>query len=110
LTYTPAGSDPALYGEECPPPKDDSRELKTFYRDVRTTAIHSVRAAGIAASPWPYIRSLANSLRPYNLGPSILGEGSLTLWLLAMSVNVERWKEQTGPHGTQWAAYVARHQ
>jgi hypothetical protein len=44
---------------------------------------------------------LANSLRPYNLAPGILGEGSLTLWLLTMGVNVERWKEQTGPHGTQ---------
>ena len=44
---------------------------------------------------------LANSLRPYNLVPGILGEGSVTLWLLAMGINVERWKEQTGPHGTQ---------
>lgn len=44
---------------------------------------------------------LANSLRPYNPAPGILGEGALTLWLLAMGVNVERWKEQAGPHGTQ---------
>ena len=44
---------------------------------------------------------LANSLRPYNLAPAILGEGSLMLWLLALGVNVERWKEQAGPHGTQ---------
>ncbi len=37
---------------------------------------------------------LANSLRPYNLALGILGEGSLTLWLLFMGVNVDRWKEQ----------------
>jgi hypothetical protein len=42
---------------------------------------------------------LANSLRPYNLALGILGEGALTLWLLAMGVNVERWKEQAGPRG-----------
>jgi hypothetical protein len=45
---------------------------------------------------------LASALRSYNLAPlGILGEGSLTLWLLVMGVNVERWKEQAGLHGTQ---------
>ena len=37
---------------------------------------------------------LANSLSPYILAPGILGEGSLTLWLLVMGVNAQRWKEQ----------------
>ena len=37
---------------------------------------------------------LANYLSPYNLAPGILGEGTLTLWLLVMGVNVQRWKEQ----------------
>jgi hypothetical protein len=37
---------------------------------------------------------LAHYLSPYNLAPGILGEGSLTLWLLVMGVNVQRWKEQ----------------
>jgi hypothetical protein len=37
---------------------------------------------------------LANYLSPYNLAPGILGEGSLTLWLLVMGVNAQRWKEQ----------------
>jgi len=41
---------------------------------------------------------LASSLRPYNLALALLGEGSLTLWLLAMGVNVERWMEQAGLH------------
>ncbi len=44
---------------------------------------------------------LANSLRPYNLVPGVLGEGSLTVWLLAMGVNVERWKGQAGQYRTQ---------
>jgi hypothetical protein len=36
---------------------------------------------------------LANYLRPYILLPGIIGEGSLTLWLLVKGVNVQRWKE-----------------
>jgi Domain of unknown function (DUF4386) len=38
--------------------------------------------------------SLANHLYPYVLAPGILGEGALTLWLLAVGVNDQRWKEQ----------------
>ena len=37
---------------------------------------------------------LANYLSPYNLAPGILGELSLTLWLLVRSVNVPGWREQ----------------
>jgi len=37
---------------------------------------------------------LAGYLVPYIMAPGALGEGSLTLWLLVMGVNVERWKEQ----------------
>jgi hypothetical protein len=37
---------------------------------------------------------LANHLQPYNLIPGMLGEGALTLWLLAIGVNAQRWKEQ----------------
>ena len=37
---------------------------------------------------------LAKYLSPYNLAPGMIGEGLLTLWLLVMGVNVERWKEQ----------------
>jgi hypothetical protein len=40
---------------------------------------------------WP---PLAKSLSPYILAPGILGEGSLTLWLLVIGVNAQRWKEQ----------------
>jgi hypothetical protein len=45
---------------------------------------------------WP---PLANHLSPYILAPGILGEGSLTLWLLVTGVNVERWREQASGAG-----------
>ncbi len=37
---------------------------------------------------------LANRLYPYILAPGIIGEGALTLWLLAVGVNVPRWQER----------------
>jgi hypothetical protein len=42
---------------------------------------------------------LANYLSPYNLAPGILGEGALTLWLLAMGVDEHRWNEQSSTAG-----------
>ena len=42
---------------------------------------------------------LANYLSPYNLVPGFLGAISLTLWLLVMGVNAQRWKEQAGMAG-----------
>lgn len=38
--------------------------------------------------------ALAAHLVPYIQLPSLVGEGSLTVWLLVVGVNVERWKEQ----------------
>ena len=38
--------------------------------------------------------SLGQYLYPYNLAPGIVGEGSLTVWLLVVGVNVPRWEEQ----------------
>jgi hypothetical protein len=39
--------------------------------------------------------ALAKSLYPYNLAPGLIGEGSLTLWLLVVGVNVARWQERS---------------
>jgi hypothetical protein len=36
---------------------------------------------------------LANYLRPYNIAPGVLGEGSLTLWLLIAAINAKKWVE-----------------
>jgi hypothetical protein len=41
---------------------------------------------------WP---PLADRLSSYAYAPGILGEGTLTVWLLVAGVNVQRWKEQT---------------
>jgi hypothetical protein len=38
--------------------------------------------------------AFADHLFPYILWPGLLGEGSVTLWLLVMGVNASRWKEQ----------------
>ena len=38
--------------------------------------------------------TLPHSLYPYNLAPGMIGEGALTLWLLVVGLNEQRWKEQ----------------
>ena len=42
---------------------------------------------------------LATTLYPYNIFPGVIGEGALTVWLLAKGVNEERWKEQASVTG-----------
>ena len=46
------------------------------------------------------IPPLAHTLYPYNLAVDALGEMALTLWLLVMGVNPQRWKEQAGETST----------
>jgi hypothetical protein len=38
--------------------------------------------------------SLSHTIYPYNLAPGIIGEGALTLWLLVVGLNEQRWNEQ----------------
>jgi hypothetical protein len=40
--------------------------------------------------------ALAGDLSPYNMVVGLVGEASLTLWLLVMGVNDQRWREQAG--------------
>jgi len=46
---------------------------------------------GWLVSLWP---PLDKALSSYTMITGLLGEGSLTLWLLIMGVNVQRWREQ----------------
>lgn len=43
--------------------------------------------------------SLAHRLSPYNLAPGIIGEAALTIWLLAVGLDEERWKRQVETTG-----------
>jgi uncharacterized protein DUF4386 len=40
--------------------------------------------------------TLGNDLSPYIFAPGFIGEGALTLWLVAMGVNAANWNEQAG--------------
>ena len=51
---------------------------------------------------------LARYLTPYIMAPGMLGEASLTLWLLVMGVNVQRWNEQASAAG-DWRSRRAVH-
>jgi hypothetical protein len=54
----------------------------------------AVASLGWLTFLWP---PLAKALYPYNMAPGIIGEGSLTLWLLAMGVDVPKWQIQARP-------------
>jgi intracellular septation protein A len=77
--------------------------LLSGYLIFRSTFLRRILGAlmAIAGLGWLTFLSppLANYLSPYNLAPGLLGEGSLTLWLLVMGVNVQRWKEQASAAG-----------
>ena len=39
---------------------------------------------------------LSGYLLPYNMAPGVIGESVLTLWLLTVGVNTQRWNERAG--------------
>jgi hypothetical protein len=45
---------------------------------------------------------LANDLVPFNLLSGLLGEGSLTVWLLLIGVDARRWQEQASAAAGEW--------
>jgi hypothetical protein len=51
---------------------------------------------------------LARSLQPYILVFPAVGQISLTLWLLVIGLNVQRWKEQAGA-AEGWRSWSAMH-
>jgi len=68
------------------------------YLIFRSTFLPRILGAGMAFAGLGWLTflspPLANSMFPYILAPGAVGEGVLTLWLLAMGVNVQRWNEQ----------------
>jgi len=53
--------------------------------------------------------SLVKALSPYNMAPGIIAEGVLTLWLLAIGLNEQRWNEQAGTAGKADRGAAQRH-
>ena len=52
--------------------------------------------------------SLGRALYPYNLAPGIIGEGALTVWLLAFGVKASAWQVQAGAGGASLRTGVSR--
>jgi hypothetical protein len=70
------------------------------YLIIKSTFLPRLLGVGMAIGGLGWLTFLstpfASSLAPWNLAPGMIGEGLLTLWLLAFGVNVQRWKEQAG--------------
>jgi hypothetical protein len=68
------------------------------YLIVRSTFLPLLVGALLALTGVSYLTylypPLEHALASYLQVPGLLGEGSLTLWLLVMGVNAHRWKEQ----------------
>jgi hypothetical protein len=57
-------------------------------------ALMALAGLGYLTFLWPLLGS--HLFFPYLVVPAVIGEGSLTLWLLVMGVNAQRWKKQDG--------------
>jgi len=65
---------------------------------VKSTFLPSILGAGMMLAGLGWLTFLyppvATALMPFNLMTGGLGEGALTLWLLAVGLNAQRWNEQ----------------
>lgn len=70
------------------------------YLIFKSTFLPRILGVGMALAGLGWLTfasaGLAKFLAPYNSIPGIVGEGALTLWLVVMSVNEQRWHEQDG--------------
>jgi hypothetical protein len=53
----------------------------------------ALAGTGYLAYLWP---PMAKALYPYDILPGLIGETTLTVWLLVKGVNEQRWQEQAG--------------
>lgn len=71
--------------------------LTIGYLILRSTFLPHVLGALMAVGGVGWLTfispALAHTLTPFNMLPGIVGEASLTVWLLARGVNVQRWEE-----------------
>ena len=67
------------------------------YLIFRSTFLPRVLGALMAVAGLAYLTflspSLAAQLAPFHIAAGVVGESSLTLWLLVMGVDVQRWKD-----------------
>lgn len=68
--------------------------LKSIFLPRILGILMALAGSGYLTFLWPPLGS--HLFFPYILIPGILGEGSLTLWLIVIGVNVQRWNEQGG--------------
>lgn len=73
------------------------------YLIFKSTFLPRILGAGMALAGLGWLTfasaGLTKFLTPYNTIPGIVGEGALTLWLVVMGVNAERWNQQAGLMG-----------
>jgi len=67
--------------------------LKSTFLPHTLGALMAIAGLGLLTS---VSRQLANQFSPYHYIAAGIGEGLLTVWLLAVGVNAVRWKEQAG--------------
>jgi hypothetical protein len=68
------------------------------YLIFKSTFLPRFLVALMALAGWCWLAflspTLTNYLSSYNLALGLLGEASVSLWFLAMGVNVQRWRQQ----------------